>query len=445
MKQAVMKYFRQTLCILALILCFNQPASATGETNYFDCTVFLYGFDSAVENITASCSAIQIQAGDGSGDTWVVASYGVTSGSTYYLATDPYDSSVGSVAELIMRDAESGVVVFRLDSPLTSRTAPALRTLDGLNVGDSAVVAGVADDSDGMFLFSRGVTLQGLADQSGYTRLQLEDGSYPLSELDILPIGAVMSDVDEVIGFYLEGYQALPAGYIMSDAGGIGSLGNGEPEPSSPEPADPEPGSDGEKPAYTLESIQTSTGTQVLLEQARAQQGQTRVLQIVLIAAAGIVAAGIIAFAVVRSRKKAGSQAGTPKTADTGGNPAPDFGKTEYIGGESYGETQPVQTQYRVVPLPGTPGNPQEIPIQGLIFGRNPECDVVFPPDTPGVSGKHCSLRWRGGSLFLTDLGSSFGTLLEDGRKLSNESADLKPGTCFYLGSNKFGFHLEEL
>ena len=125
-----------------------------------------------------------------------------------------------------MGDAESGVAVFRLDSPLTSRTAPALRTLDGLNVGDSAVVAGVADDSDGMFLFSRGVTLQGLADQSGYTRLQLEDGSYPLSELDILPIGAVMSDVDEVIGFYLEGYQALPAGYIMSDAGGIGSLGN---------------------------------------------------------------------------------------------------------------------------------------------------------------------------------------------------------------------------
>ena len=49
MKQAVMKYFRQTLCILALILCFNQPASATGETNYFDCTVFLYGFDSAVK------------------------------------------------------------------------------------------------------------------------------------------------------------------------------------------------------------------------------------------------------------------------------------------------------------------------------------------------------------------------------------------------------------
>ena len=163
MKRA-MKYFGHFLCTLALIVCFAQPVSAADETNYFDCTVFLYGFDSAVENITASSSAIQIQAGDGSGDTWVIASYGVTGGSTYYLATDPYDSSVGSVAELIMGDAESGVAVFRLDSPLTSRTAPALRTPDGLNVGDSAVVAGVADDSDGMFLFSRGVTLQGLAD-----------------------------------------------------------------------------------------------------------------------------------------------------------------------------------------------------------------------------------------------------------------------------------------
>ena len=444
MKRA-MKYFGHFLCTLALIVCFAQPVSAADETNYFDCTVFLYGFDSAVENITASSSAIQVKAGDGSGDTWVVASYGVTNGSTYYLATDPYDNSVGSVAELIMGDAESGVAVFRLDSPLTSRTAPALRTLDGLNEGDGAVVAGVADDSDGMFLFSRGVVLQRLAEQSGYTRLQLGDGSYPLSELDILPIGAVMSDVDEVIGFYLDGYQALPAGYIMSDADGIGSLGNSDPEPSSPEPADPEPETGGEEPAYTLESIQTNTGTQALLEQARAQQGQARTLQIVLIAVAGIVAAGIIAFAIVRSRKKAGFQASTSQTADTGGNPVPDFGKTEYVGGEEYGETQPVKAQYRVVPLPGTPGNPQEIPLQGLTFGRIPECDVVFPPDTPGVSGKHCSLRWRGGSLFLTDLGSSFGTLLEDGRKLSNESADLKPGMRFYLGSNKFGFQLEEL
>ena len=81
--ERAMKYFGHFLCTLALIVCFAQPVSAADETNYFDCTVFLYGFDSAVENITASSSAIQVKAGDGSGDTWVVASYGVTNGSTY--------------------------------------------------------------------------------------------------------------------------------------------------------------------------------------------------------------------------------------------------------------------------------------------------------------------------------------------------------------------------
>ena len=44
----------------------------------------------------------------------------------------------------------------------------------------------------------------------------------------------------------------------------------------------------------------------------------------------------------------------------------------------------------------------------------------------------------------LTDLGSSFGTLLEDGKKLSGTSADIKAGMCFYLGSRKIGFRVEE-
>ena len=50
MKRAI-KYCRHVFCTLALIVCFAQPVSAADETNYFDCTVFLYGFDSAVENI----------------------------------------------------------------------------------------------------------------------------------------------------------------------------------------------------------------------------------------------------------------------------------------------------------------------------------------------------------------------------------------------------------
>ena len=444
MKRAI-RHVGHLLCTLALLFCFALPAAASDETSYFDCTLFLYGIDAAAENITASSCAIQVQAGDGSGDTWAVASYGVTSGATYYLATDPYDSSVNTVAELIMGDAASGIAVFRLESRIDSRTAPALRTLDGLNTGDSVAVAGMAEDSDGLYLFSRGAVLQGLNGQSGsYSLLRLEDGTYPLSEINIQMVGALMTDVDEVAGFYTGSYLALPAGYIMPNAGGIGSLGSGTTEPE-PGPGSEAPSSGAEEPSggsYTLESIQTNTGTQELLEQARAQQGQTQTFQIVLIAAAVLAAAGIVVFAVLRSRKNAPQPSQQHQTGEEQGQA---FGKTEYVGAEDYGKTQPAQSQYRIVPLPGTPGEARDLPIQGLTFGRNPECDVVFSPDTAGVSGKHCSLRWRNGALFLTDLGSSFGTLLGDGRKLSNESADLKPGDSFCLGSHKIGFRVEEL
>ena len=268
-----------------------------------------------------------------------------------------------------------------------------------------------------------------------------------MSEVNIQPIAALMMDVDQVVGFYTDSYLALPAGYIMPNAGGIGSLGSGATEPET-DPGDEEPSSGTEEPSggsYTLESIQANAGTQELLEQARAQQGQSRMLQIALIAAAVLAAAGIVVFAILRSRKNPAGGSQPSQHHQTDEEQRQTFGKTEYVGAEDYGKTQPAQSQYRVVPLPGTPGEARDIPIQGLTFGRNPECGVVFSPDTAGVSGKHCSLRWRSGALFVTDLGSSFGTLLGDGRKLSNESADLKPGDSFFLGSHKIGFRVEEL
>ena len=120
------------------------------------------------------------------------------------------------------------------------------------------------------------------------------------------------------------------------------------------------------------------------------------------------------------------------------------MGKTEYVGAKELGKTEPAVPCLRIVPLPGTPGTARELPPQGLTFGRDPACDISFPPETGGVSGHHCSLTWSGGVLRLTDLGSLFGTLLEDGEKLSGTSADIKAGMCFYLGSRKIGFRVDE-
>lgn len=73
-----------------------------------------------------------------------------------------------------------------------------------------------------------------------------------------------------------------------------------------------------------------------------------------------------------------------------------------------------------------------------VIIGRNAaECVIVFKEGTPGVSGKHCSVYYNAGAntFTLTDLGSSYGTFLGNGMKLTaNSPINLKPGDIFYIG-----------
>lgn len=78
-------------------------------------------------------------------------------------------------------------------------------------------------------------------------------------------------------------------------------------------------------------------------------------------------------------------------------------------------------------------------------MGRLPEKnDLVFPPDTVGVSGVHCMVKENGDSALLIDLGSSYGTFLADGSRLTpNQPVELKIGDSFVLGSQKQKFVLE--
>lgn len=73
---------------------------------------------------------------------------------------------------------------------------------------------------------------------------------------------------------------------------------------------------------------------------------------------------------------------------------------------------------------------------QGMIIGRDHDCGIRFPSSHPGVSRHHCSLRWEGGVLMLTDMNSSNGTFLADGRKLPPQyPTQVAAGSRFYLGS----------
>lgn len=429
------KWFGGILCVLALLFSVNLTSFAAADAPYYDCVLFLYGFDDS-KAVTRQC-AIQVRAGDGSNDIWAITSYQVTSNATQYLATDPTNVDANSYAELIAGDAASGIAVFRLANQIAGRTVVTLRTLGGLASNDVVAVAGLYEDTESMYFFTRPAYIQGLQTQNGYSRLTLSDADNPLSELNILPIAAIMTTPNEVVGFYTSSYSALPSGYVMKNVDGIGSLETSEEqEPSTPSEDGTEEESQTER--YTVETMQGNTGVEDLLRQAEAERNRAKNMKLILITVTVAVTIGLIVFALLHSEKQAHT-----KTAFH--EPAEPMGKTEYVGTEDEAKTPPARAQFSIVPLNGTPGSERQIPPQGLTFGRSPNCDVIFAPDTGGVSGRHCLLFWKDNNLCLKDLESSYGTLLQDGHKLVGEETVLRDGDRFYLGSHNIGFQITEI
>lgn len=70
-------------------------------------------------------------------------------------------------------------------------------------------------------------------------------------------------------------------------------------------------------------------------------------------------------------------------------------------------------------------------------IGRDPSRnDLVFPANTQGVSGVHCVLMVDNNTVWLKDLGSTYGTYISGGRRLAaNEAVQLRVGDKFWLGS----------
>ncbi len=70
-----------------------------------------------------------------------------------------------------------------------------------------------------------------------------------------------------------------------------------------------------------------------------------------------------------------------------------------------------------------------------VIFGRDASrCTAVYPSNTKGVSGLHCKVERAGGGVVLTDLGSTYGTFLKNGTRLTaNVPCNLRSGDEFYL------------
>lgn len=75
-----------------------------------------------------------------------------------------------------------------------------------------------------------------------------------------------------------------------------------------------------------------------------------------------------------------------------------------------------------------------------VVIGRDPTtCNIVFDKNTPGISGRHCQVVYDANEdcFLITDLGSSYGTYLGNGKKLTaNVAEKLSAGDTFYLCDN---------
>lgn len=75
-----------------------------------------------------------------------------------------------------------------------------------------------------------------------------------------------------------------------------------------------------------------------------------------------------------------------------------------------------------------------------VVIGRDPAaCNIVFDKNAPGISGRHCQVDYDQNEdcFIITDLGSSYGTFLGNGKKLAaNVAEKLSAGDTFYLCDN---------
>lgn len=90
----------------------------------------------------------------------------------------------------------------------------------------------------------------------------------------------------------------------------------------------------------------------------------------------------------------------------------------------------------------------QSIPLScgRITIGRDSAvCNLLFAPTVSGVSRNHCTITADSRGVYLCDNGSTYGTYLDGGVKLSQGSRILlKPGQRFYLANSQTTFELRQ-
>lgn len=164
--------------------------------------------------------------------------------------------------------------------------------------------------------------------------------------------------------------------------------------------------------------------------------------QTVLYVIIGVLAAAVVALVLTRGRKKGGKnqqeeaetkrfQQPEEKDAPTQQLPVEEKPQPrvalECIGGNLQGMTFPISSR--------------------VVFGRDPKrCSIIYPKDAKGISGVHCAAEpTADGLIILTDLGSTYGTMVGGRQLTAGKGVTLHPGDTFTLGGSENRFTVRRL
>lgn len=89
--------------------------------------------------------------------------------------------------------------------------------------------------------------------------------------------------------------------------------------------------------------------------------------------------------------------------------------------------------------------NGKNYPVRDLVtIGRNREvCQICYPMNTQGISGVHCQIQRQGKSYVIIDKGSTYGTYIGNGERLTpNVSYPIGSGDFFYLANREQLFQI---
>lgn len=176
---------------------------------------------------------------------------------------------------------------------------------------------------------------------------------------------------------------------------------------------------------YTLSTDVPAAGEEDAAADAGTQPASDNTLIIVIAIAAAVVVIAIVIVIVVVSKGKKKASAAVPQSIPS---PAAKISQGAVITG-----------------MKGFMAN-RSFNINGsIVLGRNPQkCTVCYPVDSKGISGVHCQIRQTANGYEIMDLGSSNGTFLGSGERLTpNVPVFIPDGTFFYLGSAEQLFQIK--